>query len=124
MKNKLNWQKGYLIVELFGNVTLWNFLKMNRQVGKDNRYDDIKGVIVDSRQVTEFKFNDREMFVTGVVGKAFTSDTKKNFRFCYVVSDKHNEETLRYYISKYGHKEWERDVFYSMDEALRWIKRI
>ena len=121
MNSKIIWTDKYLCIELSSKFVLEDYILINNKIAGDSRYDDIAGIIIDSRR-TEIVLSDKDLMVAGAVGNVFTNYNRKKLKFAYVAIPE-QEELIENYIFNFGHKEWQRKIFHSIESAISWVEK-
>jgi len=122
MSFSVKWHDHYVEFTLVGEFGLEGFVQVNDTFSGDQRFDSIKGVVLDMRGVTKIEMTEVDQKVISSMAKVSTRFIfERRIRFSYVVAAPEIEAFVRNYIDTRAHKVWDRELFHTLEDARSWV---
>ncbi len=121
MNHRLEWKGKLLFVRYIGVAVFDDYMEVINLATGDDRFDGLKGIIQDYLKCTHIDLTDNESklsFYVGRVSSAYNADLK----MAYVANKQNVHKHLENLIVEKKEEVWERQLFTSMESALKWVK--
>jgi hypothetical protein len=120
MPCKVTWTDNRLLWELSGNISTEEFHQINFDHQGDSRWDDLKYLIADFRNVKSIDLPVKELMLIQAMDKA----AAKSNPYLKIASIANTNET-RKIAEFYGtDTPWEHRVFETFEEARSWLESL
>ncbi len=120
-KYSISWRSGYVICRMFGVVELLDVVNSNDDLTSDERFDDIKGMILDFSGVEVLQLTDMDIRIVAAMGKAAPNYNRRRLRVGYITDSEDIIQKISLAIDRYFHQEWDRQIFEEYTAALDWV---
>jgi hypothetical protein len=120
MPCKVTWKDNGLLWELSGNISAEEFHRINLDHQGDARWDELRYLIADFRNVISIDFPEEELILIQAMDKA----AAKSNPYLKIASIANTDET-RKFAEFYGtDTPWEYKVFETFEEARSWLESL
>jgi hypothetical protein len=120
MPCKVTWKDNELVWELSGDISTEEFHKINSDQYGDPRWDSLKYLIADFRNVKSIDLPDEEVMLIQAMDKA-AALSNPYLKIASIANTEETRKTAEFYAED---SPWECGVFETVEDARSWLKSL
>lgn len=120
MPCKVTWKNNELLWELSGDISAEHFHQINSDHQGDPRWDALRYLIVDLREVTSIDLPEEELILIQAMDKA-AAQSNPYLKISSIANTSETRKLADFYGTD---TPWEHEVFETVEEGRSWLKNL